>query len=204
MFPLGMVVFPGSRFTLRVFEGRYLELVEDCVDNELGFGVSLIAKGHEVGGGDERYEYGTLSRIVEIANIGAGQLMISCVGEKRFRVLEWIAENPYPMATIEFEEAKDIEDVESDQIDELKNILSRTADTVSELSGFRRQVQMGAGPEPTDQIYYLAENSYLGAYDKYQVLAAKSLKERFNLLSELLTEVDEMYQAELALRNQSD
>ena len=48
MFPLGSVIFPESLFTLRVFEPRYLELVKDCIETG-GFGVCLIAKGHEVG-----------------------------------------------------------------------------------------------------------------------------------------------------------
>ena len=50
MFPLSSVIFPESLFTLRVFEPRYLELVKECVMTGRGFGVCLIAKGHEVGG----------------------------------------------------------------------------------------------------------------------------------------------------------
>ena len=54
MFPLGMVVFPGSNFQLRVFEERYQRLVQDALTNNSHFGTCLIEKGHEVGGGDVR------------------------------------------------------------------------------------------------------------------------------------------------------
>ena len=90
MFPLSAVVFPGSAFTLRVFEPRYLELVKDCVDNSQLFGVCLIEKGHEVGGGDERYEFGTLAEILQVVQIGneSGPLLQNVIdyrGKTSFR-----------------------------------------------------------------------------------------------------------------------
>ena len=56
MFPLGAVLLPGEVLPLQVFEPRYRALVQDCFAAPDGprFGVVLIARGHEVGGGDER------------------------------------------------------------------------------------------------------------------------------------------------------
>ena len=76
MFPLSSVIFPESLFTLRVFEPRYLELVKECVMTGRGFGVCLIAKGHEVGGGDERCDYGTVSEILQAVEIGLSLIHI--------------------------------------------------------------------------------------------------------------------------------
>ena len=61
MFPLGTVVFPGERLPLRVFEPRYRQLVLDCLaaDSPV-FGTTLIERGSEVGGGDERASVGTV------------------------------------------------------------------------------------------------------------------------------------------------
>lgn len=50
LFPLGMVQFPGQPLDLRIFEPRYLQLLDDLP--ELGdreFGVVAISSGHEVG-----------------------------------------------------------------------------------------------------------------------------------------------------------
>ena len=53
MFPLGSVLLPGDVLPLHVFEQRYRALIRRCLtDPEPEFGVVLIDRGHEVGGGD--------------------------------------------------------------------------------------------------------------------------------------------------------
>ena len=204
MFPLSSVIFPESVFTLRVFEPRYLELVKECVMTGRGFGVCLIAKGHEVGGGDERYDYGTVSEILQAVEIGSGQLAISCVGRKRFRVLRWLEDSPYPKAIVEIEEVPDSELIKQEQVDELRPVLLKIADTVSELSGIKQGKVVPSSTNMIEEIYHLAEHSYLGAYDRYKVLSSETLEARFNLLFQLLRDLDEMYTGELKLRNQTD
>ena len=55
MFPLGSVLLPGAMLPLHVFEPRYRRLVQDCVaEASHEFGVALIERGFEVGGGDFR------------------------------------------------------------------------------------------------------------------------------------------------------
>ena len=204
MFPLSTVIFPESLFTLRVFEPRYLELVKECAMTRRGFGVCLIAKGHEVGGGDERFEYGTVSEILQVAEIGNGQLAISCVGRKRFRVLRWLEDSPYPKAVVEIEEVTDSELIKQEQIDELKPVLLNIADTVFELSGIKQGKVAPSSANIIEELYHLAEHSFLGAFDRYKVLSSETLEIRFNLLSQLLRDLDEMYTGELKLRNQTD
>ena len=52
MFPLGGVLFPGMPLRLRVFEPRYRAMVTECLAGTPEFGVVLIERGNEVGGGD--------------------------------------------------------------------------------------------------------------------------------------------------------
>src|SRR5665213_2195919 len=54
MFPLSSVLFPGAALPLRIFEDRYRHLVADVMTGDRAFGVVLIARGSEVGGGDAR------------------------------------------------------------------------------------------------------------------------------------------------------
>ncbi|MEN3314917.1 MAG: uncharacterized protein V7605_1151, partial [Acidimicrobiaceae bacterium] len=54
MFPLGTVLFPGLALPLHVFEPRYQSLVQACLDGDGHFGIVLIERGSEVGGGDVR------------------------------------------------------------------------------------------------------------------------------------------------------
>ena len=59
MFPLGSVLLPGVVLPLHVFEPRYQQLVRDCLEtDEHEFGVVLIDRGSEVGGGDSRTDVG--------------------------------------------------------------------------------------------------------------------------------------------------
>ena len=41
VFPLGLVVLPGTIQTLQIFEPRYLSMVKDCMNSESGFVITL-------------------------------------------------------------------------------------------------------------------------------------------------------------------
>ena len=67
MFPLGSVLFPAMPLALRVFEERYLKMMGSILDNQPSeFGVVLIERGLEVGGGDQRFDIGTTARVLQI------------------------------------------------------------------------------------------------------------------------------------------
>jgi uncharacterized protein len=101
MFPLGIVHFPGVPLPLRVFEPRYRTLVADCLDGEREFGVVLIERGFEVGGGDARFDVGTMTSIVGAAMSPDGMVHLRTVGTRRVRVLRWLEDDPYPRADVE-------------------------------------------------------------------------------------------------------
>jgi uncharacterized protein len=69
MFPLGTPLLPGAVLPLHVFESRYRQMVRDILADDVDppeFGVVMIERGSEVGGGDERATIGTIARIVDI------------------------------------------------------------------------------------------------------------------------------------------
>ena len=86
LFPLGTVLFPGGRLSLRIFEPRYLDLVRDCTRNDHGFGVSLILAGREVGEPALPAAVGCEARIVDFAATDDGLLAITVEGARRFHV----------------------------------------------------------------------------------------------------------------------
>lgn len=102
MFPLGNVVLPGELLPLNVFEPRYRRLVLDCLAADVPeFGVVLIERGSEVGGGDVRASVGTVARIVRVVPLGDGRFEVAAVGGHRISVLEWLADDPYPRGDVE-------------------------------------------------------------------------------------------------------
>ena len=86
MFPLGTVLFPGAVLPLHVFEPRYRQLVRDCTLGDREFGVVLIERGSEVGGGDVRSMAGTVARIVQARRDADGRCVLVTVGTRRIRV----------------------------------------------------------------------------------------------------------------------
>jgi len=101
MFPLGAVLFPHVVLPLHVFEPRYRALTKDCLAGEREFGVVLIERGHEVGGGDARFDHGTVARILEAAEFEDGRWALVTVGTRRVSVTEWLPDDPYPQAMVE-------------------------------------------------------------------------------------------------------
>jgi Lon protease-like protein len=101
MFPLTTVLLPAMPLPLRIFEERYLKLLGDLLGEETPeFGVVLIARGPEVGGGEKRMDIGT---IASVTNIGTTEQFygLESIGSKRFRVNAWLPDDPYPLADID-------------------------------------------------------------------------------------------------------
>lgn len=101
MFPLGSALVPHQLLPLQVFEPRYRALVADCTAGDGRFGVVLIERGSEVGGGDVRFDVGTVARIVDSVELPDGRIGLAAVGEARLRVREWLPDDPYPQADVE-------------------------------------------------------------------------------------------------------
>src|SRR3978361_912156 len=90
MFPLGCVLVPSMMLPLRIFEPRYQEMVRACVASNGEFGVVLIARGSEVGGGAGRYDIGTAAQIMGLQPRTDGGFHISALGMRRIMVEEWL------------------------------------------------------------------------------------------------------------------
>ncbi len=87
LFPLNTVLFPGGPLPLRIFETRYTDMVRRCMREQSAFGVVLVRAGGEVGDVALTADIGTTARIVDFYQLPDGLLGITCLGERKFRVL---------------------------------------------------------------------------------------------------------------------
>src|ERR1700678_2464646 len=101
MVPLSAVLYPHAEIPLHVFEPRYRVLMRDCLAGDSRFGVVLIERGAEVGGGDQRMAVGTRAVITKAAALSDGRWLLMARGDTRIRVGEWLADDPYPLAMVE-------------------------------------------------------------------------------------------------------
>jgi uncharacterized protein len=99
MFPLMSVLVPGAPLPLHVFEPRYRALMHDVMGcDPPEFGVVLIERGSEVGGGDVRTSIGTIARVMHAEESPDGEWAVVALGTRRIEVIEWLPDDPYPVA----------------------------------------------------------------------------------------------------------
>ena len=185
MFPLSTVLFPQAGLPLHVFEDRYRELMAHCMNGDGEFGVVLIARGSEVGGGDQRVGVGTVARIANVAELGDGRLLVVATGVRRVRVDRWLPDDPYPVALV----ADIPDDVSADDgttlagaefaVRRLRSLLSELGDVPALPHNLRI-----TGDEE-DVGWQLCDMAPLNALDLQRLLATEGLMARMQLLTEL-------------------
>lgn len=201
MFPLGSVLLPGELLPLRVFEPRYRQLVVDLLADDVDppeFGVTLIARGHEVGGGDQRSDVGTVARVVALDAVEGGQYAVVAVGVRRLRVNAWLPDDPYPLADVD-----DWPDGGPAEGPEREQLRLQVAASWSRVETTRRlAVEAGELPPPDDghdlsldddpvmATYQLASLAPLGPADRYRLLAATTPNVRLDVLDRALDDVE--------------
>jgi uncharacterized protein len=103
LFPLHTVLFPGGPLPLRIFETRYTDMVRRCMREQLPFGVLMIQDGEEAGEVASTATVGCSARIADFGTLEGGLLGISCIGERKFRVLKvWRAADGLNMGEVEW------------------------------------------------------------------------------------------------------
>lgn len=200
MFPLGSVLLPGMVLPLHVFEPRYRQLVRDCTAGDGEFGVVLIARGSEVGGGDVRTEAGTIARILQADELPDGRFVVGAVGLRRIRVERWLDDDPYPRAeVVDWPEVGPDPGTDLD-VDELGGRVRRAAALQAELGEPAVPVDLDLSADPVIAGYQAALAVPFGPADRQDVLCARSVVDRFALLHELLVDHITVLEARLAGR----
>ena len=204
MFPLGTVLLPFAHLPLHIFEPRYRALVKDCLAADGQFGVVLIERGHEVGGGDVRFEVGTVARILQTAELPDGRWLVDAVGTDRFRITEWLPEDPYPQALVEDfdDEPFDADPGTEGEAAERRTAVERLLRQVLAL-----QIEMGfpapsavrsLDDDPATAAYEAALLSPIGPMDTQKVLEAPGTVARLALLETLLDDARDVLSRRIA------
>jgi Lon protease-like protein len=153
LFPLNTVLFPEMTLPLRVFEPRYLQLVEDCMKDDALFGVVCIQHGSEVGGPALPYTIGTTARIIGIERESPELMHIVTVGQERFRVRELLSGKPYivgrvypfPLTKLDAPEVGTIVDAQMPLLTVYLELLSQVSDL---------DIQLQRSPESAEAVAY--------------------------------------------------
>ncbi len=190
LFPLPIVLVPTERIPLHIFELRYRELIEECVENETEFGFVLATGDGAV------HEIGTRASVLEVLEVlDDGRMNVVVEGGERFRLLELTSGRTFTTgiveAVVDDDDPPSPTDVE--RALEVFRELAETSESDVDLPE--------AGVPQLD--FELAARVDFGVDPKQEVLAMTSPRLRMQRLAVLLESALEAVQLEQKLRERA-
>lgn len=171
LFPLDLVLYPGERIPLHIFEDRYKELTQYCLDHDVAFGITRSE-------GEAMADVGTTARIQEVlTQYEDDRLDIQVMGEERFRIVEVHDEKSYYTADVVL-----VEDDSEPPNPSLKERVITQHMKLLELAG--RTVRPDLYKDVDTLSYILAKNAALSKEQKQELLGITSENERMQYLIE--------------------
>ncbi|MCZ6751100.1 MAG: LON peptidase substrate-binding domain-containing protein, partial [Acidobacteria bacterium] len=103
LFPLSLVLFPSTNLLLHIFEERYKEMIQDCLQNQWEFGVLLVQNG-------SFENIGCTASISEVLHrYPDGRMNILVRGQRRFEISMLDQEKSYLRGKPQFFEDEETE-----------------------------------------------------------------------------------------------
>ena len=186
VFPLGLVVLPGTIQTLQIFEPRYLSMVKDCMNSESGFVITLSNNNVS---GENFMSQGTFVDIIDFNQLPNGLLGITVKGREKVSIksIEQL-ESGLHYASI----SPIAEPVVDDQA-----VLAKFPDLINVLSQLKEHPQVKLLPLEIDMLsaesvsYQLAGLIPISPMQKQTLLEAFDSKQRMNILAKLVNKISE-------------
>ncbi|CAN5537146.1 LON peptidase substrate-binding domain-containing protein [soil metagenome] len=177
MFPLGSVLFPAMPLPLRVFEERYLAMLAHVLQAEPPeFGVVLIERGQEVGGGDIRFDVGTLARISDL-QVSEEMVGLVALGGQRFEVIDWGDDDPFPQAEVHLLDELEWDEAQRDLLQDAERAVRAGLAIASEYVELAWSPSVELADSPMDAAWQLAAIAPLGPLDQVELLRSPTLGE---------------------------
>ena len=189
LFPLGIVLLPGERVPLHIFEPRYRELIGECLERSVPFGLVFADESGMRG-------VGTEAAVVEVSHrFEDGRLNIVVEGRKRFQLVQLTGGRSFTTAEV----AALPDEGDEPAPAELERSLAAYRALAVELDLEPQQLDTGGG----GTAFQIAASVDFGVEAKQRLLELRSERERVLLLSELLERATAAVRNERALRERA-
>ena len=186
VFPLGLVVLPGTIQTLQIFEPRYLAMVKNCMSTNTGFVITLSKNNQS---GESFMSQGTFVEIIDFNQLPNGLLGITVKGSQKVSIKSVEqTESGLHFASI----SPIAEPVVDDQAVIRDSVASRGLGDV-----YKRQPQVKSLPIEIDLLsaesvsYQLAGLIPITPIQKQALLEAFDATQRMNILAKLVDKISE-------------
>ncbi len=183
IFPLPEVVlFPGRPLPLHIFEFRYRIMMNTILDSDRRFGVLMWdpVQGRAV-------NVGCCAEIVKFERMPDDRMMVVCLGQQRFRVLDYTREKPYRVGLVEWIEdlpqPKDLRSLAKEVLELLGDVVKLSAKLTEQDISLPEDL-----PDlPTELSYWVASNFYGVAPEQQALLEMQDTAARLEREVEILT-----------------
>lgn len=196
MFPLEQAVVPGTVVPLHIFEPRYRALARAVtVREDPEFGIAMIERGREVGGGDHRSDIGVVARVLQAEELPDGRWVMAAVATRVVEVGEWLADDPFPRALVQDrpDTAPDVDPAELELL---------VADVDRILAAARRLAPDRPVPEPvwhrddpSSLLWQVIGVAGLGPLDNQQLVRESECRRRLALARRLVGDRADLLEA---------
>ena len=191
LFPLNVVLMPGAPLPLHIFEDRYKQMVNECLEQESEFGMIFADESGT-------RQVGCTARIVELVErYEDGRMLILVEGSRRFRLNNVLTGKPYYIGEIDFFEEEAEEDVNA-LAEECITLLERVVEAATEGS-----VGIEIEPPYRNLSFAIAGRVEFEPDTRQQILELTSERERLEKVKELLTSAAERLERERQAREKA-
>jgi Lon protease-like protein len=176
LFPLNLVVFPHEDLNLHIFEPRYRQLINECLDEKKTFGIPSFVNGKLLG-------YGTEVEVKQLSKrYGDGRMDIKTKGLRIFRIVDF--QNPakgklYAGGEVIFLENEDL-------TEEINAYLLSLIEKLYRLLKVKVDYEK---PEYMPFSYRIVHKIGISVAEEYELLTISSEKERQDRLIEHLERI---------------
>ena len=174
LFPLNVVLMPGAPLPLHIFEERYKQMVNECLEQEGEFGMVFADESGT-------RQVGCTAKIVELVErYEDGRMLILVEGSRRFKLNNVLTGKPYYVGEIEYFQDEAEEDVGT-LAEECIALLERVVEAATEGS-----VGIEIGPPYRNLSFAIAGRVEFEPEVRQQILELTSELERLQKVKELL------------------
>jgi Lon protease-like protein len=177
IFPLGIVVYPGEKLNLHIFEPRYKQLITECHSQKKPFGIPPVIE-------NRLQDYGSLVELTEVSKIHEnGEMDIKTVGSRVFRILEVIKEVPdklYTGAIVNYPETNE---------EGNRELMKKVMNSIRELHKLLRVDKDFKKKDEEVKAYDVAHHVGLSLEEEYEMLHLLQERQRQEYLKRHLTKV---------------
>ena len=177
IFPLGIVVYPGEKLNLHIFEPRYKQLINECHTGKKPFGIPTVID-------NKMQDHGSLVEITELSAVhDNGEMDIKTKGVRIFRILEIIKEVPdklYSGAIVNYPETYEQGNAE---------LMRKVMNSIRDLHQLLKVNKDFKKEDSKLKVFDVAHHIGMSLEEEYELLALLDERQRQEYLKRFLAKV---------------